>query len=82
MSLEISSHCRQLVGCQTPNFFSRIAGLSPRFSTASQKAPCDRVSDRQHCRSGHACLLPRMILLRLPAWAGLVRGTPNSAEVC
>src|SRR5207244_11643971 len=37
MSLEIPSHCRQLVGCQTPNFFSRIAGLSPRFSTASKK---------------------------------------------
>src|ERR1700686_1605879 len=37
MSLEICSHCRQLVGCQTPNFFSRIAGLSPRVSTASIK---------------------------------------------
>src|ERR1043166_310141 len=37
MSLEISSHCRQLVGCQMPNFFSRIAGLSPRLSTASRK---------------------------------------------
>src|SRR6266480_3351201 len=37
MSLEICSHCRQLVGCQMPNFFSRIAGLSPRVSTASRK---------------------------------------------
>src|SRR4030081_3192826 len=37
MSLEICSHCRQLVGCQTPNFFSRIAGRSPRVSTASTK---------------------------------------------
>src|SRR5262245_60523003 len=37
MSFEICSHCRQLVGCQMPNFFSRIAGLSPRFSTASTK---------------------------------------------
>ena len=27
--MEISSHSRQLVGCQMPNFFSRIAGLSP-----------------------------------------------------
>jgi len=56
MSLEISSHWRQLVACQTPNFFSRIAGLSPRFSAATRKL-LDRVSDRQHCRSGHACLL-------------------------
>src|SRR6266702_7103234 len=37
MSLEISSHCRQLVGCQMPNFFSRIAGLSPRVSAASRR---------------------------------------------
>src|ERR1700751_4146827 len=37
MSLEISSHSRQLVGCQMPNFFSRIAGTSPRVSTASTK---------------------------------------------
>src|SRR6266403_1967537 len=37
MSLEICSHCRQLVGCQMPNFFSRTAGLSPRVSTASRK---------------------------------------------
>src|SRR4030081_3675827 len=37
MSLEICCHCRQLVGCQTPNFFSRIAGRSPRVSTASKK---------------------------------------------
>ena len=37
MSLEISSHWRQLVACQTPHFFSRIAGLSPRFS-----APIER----------------------------------------
>src|SRR5690348_7866587 len=37
MSLEICSHSRQLVGCQMPNFFSRIAGLSPRVSTASRK---------------------------------------------
>src|SRR5262245_57260288 len=37
MSLEIESHCRQLVGCQMPNFFSRIAGLSPRVSTARRK---------------------------------------------
>src|SRR3954471_5157837 len=37
MSFEICSHCRQLVGCQTPNFFSRIAGRSPRVSTASKK---------------------------------------------
>src|SRR5580765_6540725 len=37
MSFDVSSHCRQLVGCQMPNFFSRIAGLSPRFSTASTK---------------------------------------------
>src|ERR1700694_503717 len=37
MSLEICSHCRQLVGCQMPNVFSRIAGLSPRVSTASRK---------------------------------------------
>jgi hypothetical protein len=37
MSLEICSHCRQLVGCQMPNFFSRIAGLSPRVSTPSRK---------------------------------------------
>src|SRR3954454_11970923 len=36
-SLEICSHCRQLVGCQMPNFFSRIAGRSPRVSTASTK---------------------------------------------
>src|ERR1051325_5110059 len=31
------SHCRQLVGCQMPNFFSRIAGRSPRVCTASTK---------------------------------------------
>src|SRR6478735_10251033 len=37
MSMESCSHCRQLVGCQMPNFFSRIAGLSPRVSTASKK---------------------------------------------
>src|SRR6266851_9660664 len=37
MSLEICSHSRQLVGCQMPNFFSRIAGLSPRVSAASRK---------------------------------------------
>src|SRR5579871_6103355 len=37
MSFEICSHSRQLVGCQMPNFFSRIAGLSPRVSTASRK---------------------------------------------
>src|SRR5260370_27088271 len=36
MSLEICSHCRQLVGCQMPTFFSRIAGLAPRVSTASR----------------------------------------------
>jgi len=30
MSFEICSHSRQLVGCQMPNVFSRIAGLSPR----------------------------------------------------
>ena len=27
----------------------------------NQKTPRDRVSDRQHCRSGHACFLPRLI---------------------
>src|SRR6185437_9496376 len=37
MSLAVCSHSRQLVGCQMPNFFSRIAGLSPRVSTASAK---------------------------------------------
>src|SRR5690349_16843349 len=37
MSFEISSHCRQLVGCQMPNFFSRIAARSPRVLTASTK---------------------------------------------
>src|SRR5271167_719023 len=37
ISLEICSHSRQLVGCQIPNFFSRIAGLSPRVWTASKK---------------------------------------------
>src|SRR6267142_1694104 len=37
ISFDICSHCRQLVGCQTPNFFSRIAALSPRVSTASRK---------------------------------------------
>src|SRR3954469_13058236 len=37
MSFEICSHCRQLVGCQMPNFFSRIAGRSPRISTARKK---------------------------------------------
>src|ERR1700759_2097126 len=37
MSLEIASHSRQLVGCQMPNFFSRIAGRSPRVWTASRK---------------------------------------------
>jgi hypothetical protein len=37
MSFEICSHCRHPVGCQTPNFFSRIAGRSPRVSTASKK---------------------------------------------
>ena len=37
MSFDICSHCRQLVGCQMPNFFSRIAGRSPRVSTASRK---------------------------------------------
>ena len=37
MSLEICSHSRQLVGCQMPNFFSRIAGLSPRVSTDFRK---------------------------------------------
>src|ERR1700704_4179786 len=37
ISFEICSHCRQLVGCQTPNFFSRIAGRSPRVSTARKK---------------------------------------------
>src|ERR1700758_4015243 len=37
MSLEIASHSRQVVGCQMPNFFSRIAALSPRVSTASTK---------------------------------------------
>src|SRR6266702_5439454 len=37
MSFDICSHCRQLVGCQMPNFFSRIAGRSPRVSAASRK---------------------------------------------
>src|ERR1700676_5346268 len=37
ISFDICSHCRQLVGCQTPNFFSRIAGRSPRVSTASRR---------------------------------------------
>ncbi len=37
MSLEICSHSRQLVGCQMPNFFSRIAGRSPRVSTDFRK---------------------------------------------
>src|SRR5882757_1937812 len=37
MSFEICSHSRQLVGCQMPNFFSRIAGLSPRVATACRK---------------------------------------------
>src|ERR1051326_4444522 len=37
MSFEIASHSRQDVGCQMPNFFSRIAALSPRVSTASKK---------------------------------------------
>src|SRR5690349_9975610 len=37
MSLDIWSHCRQLVGCQMPNFFSRIAGRSPRASTDFRK---------------------------------------------
>jgi hypothetical protein len=37
ISFDICSHCRQLVGCQTPYFFSRIAGRSPRVSTASRK---------------------------------------------
>src|ERR1700733_6392331 len=37
MSFDICSHCRQLVGCQIPNVFSRIAGLSPRVATASRK---------------------------------------------
>src|SRR5712691_5187867 len=37
ISFDICSHCRQLVGCQTPNFFSRIAGLSARVSAASRK---------------------------------------------
>src|SRR5579883_2545755 len=39
MFLEISRHSRQLVGCQMPNLFSRIAGASPRVSTASTKLP-------------------------------------------
>src|SRR6267142_3890949 len=37
ISFDICNHCRQLVGCQTPYFFSRIAGRSPRVSTASRK---------------------------------------------
>src|ERR1700761_5668969 len=37
MSFEIVSHSRQVVGCQMPNFFSRMAALSPRVSTASTK---------------------------------------------
>src|SRR6267154_55478 len=37
ISFDICNHCRQLVGCQTPNFFSRIAGRSPRVSSASRK---------------------------------------------
>src|ERR1700733_11664526 len=37
ISFETCNHCRQLVGCQTPNFFSRIAGRSPRVCTASKK---------------------------------------------
>src|ERR1700733_4546366 len=37
ISFETCNHCRQLVGCQTPNFFSRIAGRSPRVSTARKK---------------------------------------------
>src|SRR5512141_96633 len=37
ISFEICSHCRQLVGCQIPNFFSRIAGFSPRVSAARRK---------------------------------------------
>src|SRR5882724_2210924 len=37
MSLDICSHCRQLVGCQIPNFFSRIAGRSPRVAAANRK---------------------------------------------
>src|SRR5665647_231623 len=37
ISWEICSHCRQLVGCQIPNVFSRIAGLSPRVSAARKK---------------------------------------------
>src|SRR5436305_7043844 len=35
--MEIPSHSRQLVGCQIPNLFSRIAGLLPRVCTASRK---------------------------------------------
>src|ERR1700691_3695589 len=37
MSFDICRHCRQLVGCQIPNVFSRIAGSSPRVSAASRK---------------------------------------------
>src|ERR1700755_216257 len=37
MSLAIASHSRHVVGCQMPNFFSRIAVLSPRVSTESRK---------------------------------------------
>src|SRR5438270_7398645 len=37
MSLEICSHSCQLVGCQMPNFFSRIAARSPRVSTDFRK---------------------------------------------
>src|SRR4051794_38408082 len=34
---DVSSHCTQLVGCHIPNFFSRIAGRSPRNFAARRK---------------------------------------------
>src|SRR5436190_18836780 len=76
MSLEICSHCRQLVGCQMPNFFSRITGRSPRVSADSRKLVT--IVSATVSTAGLA-----MLVLSLsrphgkPAWAGLFRSRPE-----
>ena len=62
ISFEICSHCRQLVGCQMPNFFSRIAGLSPRVSAARRKLLA--IVSATVSTAGPAMLVPSLFLAR------------------
>src|SRR5258708_21554511 len=72
MSLDICSHCRQLVGCQMPNFFSRIAGRSPRVSADSRKLFAI-VSATVSTASLAMLVLSLSRPHVKPAWAGLFR---------